>query len=316
ALLFPLWAAPASPGDRVVVNTTAVDLGLGTGGHDIVVWNLAHASHEAPSGGHVMKLRYTPGQSDVLAVEAPESPHHDVMATSASLADVPVVAASLHSQLLPVVAVLHDRLPQARVVYVMTDGGALPAGLSRTLRTLRELGWLAGTVTTGHAVGGDLEAVTLHSGLLAARAVLRADVVVAGMGPGVVGTSTPFGTTGLDLAAVVNATLALDGRPVVALRMSEGDPRDRHRGVSHHVRTALTRLVHRPEAVGVPVPSDAVAAARAALPGFAVAERPDGGVLGLLAGLPAAHMGRSPDEDPLFFRCAGAAATHAADLVG
>ena len=32
---------PVAAGDRVVVNTTAVDLGLGTGGWHVVHWNLA-----------------------------------------------------------------------------------------------------------------------------------------------------------------------------------------------------------------------------------------------------------------------------------
>ncbi len=46
-------------GDRVVVNTTAVDLGLGTGGWHFVHWNLARDSWSEAGPGTVMKLRYT-----------------------------------------------------------------------------------------------------------------------------------------------------------------------------------------------------------------------------------------------------------------
>ena len=39
-----------APGDRVVVNTTAVDLGLGTGGWHVVHWNLARDGVDAAGG--------------------------------------------------------------------------------------------------------------------------------------------------------------------------------------------------------------------------------------------------------------------------
>src|SRR5438874_5866686 len=86
-------------GDRVVVNTTAVDLGLGTGGWHVVHWNLERDEWAAPGGGHVMKLRYTSLQSDTGAAE-----EHG--AVPADLAGMPVVACSLHSQIGPVAAAL------------------------------------------------------------------------------------------------------------------------------------------------------------------------------------------------------------------
>ena len=51
-------------GDEVVVNTTAVDLGLGTGGWHVVHWNLANRSLDLPGPGHIMKLRYTSLQTN------------------------------------------------------------------------------------------------------------------------------------------------------------------------------------------------------------------------------------------------------------
>ncbi|HEV7888311.1 MAG TPA: DUF3866 family protein, partial [Acidimicrobiales bacterium] len=63
---------PVALGDRVVVNTTAVELGLGTGGWHVVHWNLARNAFDGPRRGHVLKLRYTSLQADVgVAEEAP-----------------------------------------------------------------------------------------------------------------------------------------------------------------------------------------------------------------------------------------------------
>lgn len=312
AVLYPRYAAPAKAGDRVVLNTTATHLRLGSGGDDFVVWNLARDRYDAPSGGHVMKLRYTPAQSDVLAVEAPESGHHEVMAEASSLDGMPVVAASLHSQLLPVVCAIRDVRPRARIAYVMTDGGALELALSRAVRRLRELGWLCGTVTVGHALGGDLEAVTLHSGLIAARHVLEAHVAVVGMGPGVVGTGTPYGTTALDLGLTINAVAALGGRAVACIRMSSGDARERHAGLSHHAETALSSVALAP--ADVPVPSGH----RIGVEGE-VEVGPEGALDALdraaKEGLEASHMGRGPVEDRLFFEAAFVAGRHAASLL-
>jgi hypothetical protein len=134
----------------------------------------------------------------------------------------------------------------------MTDGGALPAWFSRTIAGLREAGWLAGTVTTGQALGGDLEAVTVHSGLLAARHVLGADVTVITQGPGNLGTGTRWGYSGVAAGEAVNAAAVLGGRPVAALRISAADPRERHRGVSHHSLTAYGRVALAAADVVVP----------------------------------------------------------------
>jgi hypothetical protein len=323
AVLFPRWAATAAVGDRVVLNTTAVDLELGTGGDDFVVWNAAVDEYDAPSGGHIMKLRYTPAQSDVLAVEAQESPHHDVMAAATSLDGAPVIATSLHSQLVPILASFRRRCPDASVAYVMTDGAAIEAGYSNTLRRLREIGWLSGVVTSGHAIGGDLEAVTLHNGLLAAKHVLKADLIVAGIGPGVVGTGTPFGTTALDLGTIALATSSLRGRTIVCVRLSEADPRERHRGLSHHVVSALRWVAAAavPVDAVVVVPKDSgIDSLAQTLAPWTVVEEDASDVMDDLEraaelGLTSSHMGRTPQQDALFFRAAGAAGTYAGRVV-
>jgi hypothetical protein len=313
AVLYTRYAAPASPGDEVVLNTTANELALGSGGDDFVVWNLAVDSYEAPGGGHIMKLRYTPLQSEVLAVEAPESPHHVALARASTIDGMPVVAASLHSQLLPVVVGLRLSKPDARIAYVMTDGGALDISLSETVRRLCELGWIDCVITIGHAIGGALEAVNVYSGLLAARCADECDVAIVGMGPGVVGTATPFGTTALELGQTLNAAGSLGGRPVAAVRMSSADERERHAGMSHHARTALTRVALVKADVPVPLGyADDLDEVRAIHNVIEVDAEP---VIGALAGLGASHMGRSPEEDRLFFLAAGAAGLHTGRLL-
>ena len=142
----------------------------------------------------------------------------------------------------------------------MTDGGALPMAFSRSVAELAEAGWLVGTVTVGQAYGGDLEAVTLHSGLLAARLVLGADVVVVTQGPGNLGTGTPWGFSGVAAGEAINAAGVLGGRPVACLRVSDADPRPRHRGISHHSLTAYGRVALVPADVVVPALADPLGA--------------------------------------------------------
>ncbi|MDQ2648874.1 MAG: DUF3866 family protein, partial [Actinomycetota bacterium] len=238
-------------GDEVVVNTTAVDLGLGTGGWHVVHWNLARREWSEPGPGHLMKLRYTSLQVDAGAAE---ELHPDL---PADLAGTPVVVGSLHSQLAPIVVALRHLRPDAKVTYVMTDGAALPMVLSDLVHDLRSLDLLHGTITAGHAFGGDLEAINVPSALVLARHVQQADVVVVAMGPGVVGTGSRLGTTALETAAILDGVAALGGRPVAALRMSDGDQRERHRGISHHSTTALelvrsSVIVAAPDGIEVP----------------------------------------------------------------
>ncbi len=243
ALSYPDLVGRVKAGDRVSLNATAVELGLGSGGFHFVMQGPLTAGPLPRAPGHIMKLRYTPWQIRTLAVEEPESPHHDILADAESLDNTPVVCIEVHSQLLPVVAGIRSQDPGLRIAYVMTDGGALPASLSAVVGALREAGWVDACITAGNSFGGDWEAVNVHSGLLAARWALGADVVVAGMGPGIVGTSTPLGHTGLQQAEAANAAVSLEGRAVLPLRISLADPRPRHRGISHHTLTVLGRAV-------------------------------------------------------------------------
>src|SRR6266540_239736 len=93
---------PVAVGDEVVLNTTAVDLGLGTGGWHVVHWNLARREWSREGRGHIMKLRYTSLQYDTGAAE---EDHPDLPET---LDGLPVVVCSLHSQVGIVAAVVHQ----------------------------------------------------------------------------------------------------------------------------------------------------------------------------------------------------------------
>ncbi len=295
---------PVSEGEEVVLNTTAVDLGLGTGGWHVVHWNLARAGWEQPGSGHIMKLRYTSLQADTGAAE---EQHPDLPLV---LDGMPVVACSLHSQVPCVAAAIMAAAPSAQIAYVMTDGGALPLALSDLVVAMVEAGLIATTLTAGHAFGGDLEAVSVPSALLLARHVAAADVAIVAMGPGVVGTGSALGNTAVEVAAVLDATAALGGRPVAALRMSSTDERARHRGVSHHSTTALD-LTIAPVLVAAPVEG----AVHHDRHDVRVVEPPDVAALLADAGLHVTTMGRGPAEDPAFFAAAAAAGALAAELL-
>ncbi|MFD2371857.1 DUF3866 family protein [Brevibacillus sp. GCM10020057] len=248
------------PGEVLIVNTTAVRLQLGTGGYHLVVGKADQMSgcDLAPGKwGHVMKMRYSPWQLAVDCVEEQESPYHELFVRDdLSLEGTPVLIGELHSLLPVAVIALKENDPAAKVVYVMPDGASLPIALSRHVHRLKQKGLLTATVTTGHAWGGDREAVTIHSGLLAARHVERADVIVCMLGPGVAGTGTPYAFSGIQLAEVIHAVSALGGFPLLIPRISFADPRQRHLGISHHTLALLTRYVLWPVVLSLPLLGD------------------------------------------------------------
>ena len=301
---------PVAVGDRVVVNTTAVELGLGTGGWHVVHWNLSRDSWSREGPGTVMKLRYTSLQADVGAAE--EAPGYQPPADG--LGGTPVVACALHSQLAPVVAAIDDAAPGHRVAFVMTDGASLPLALSDLVADLCAAGLVHLTVTCGQAFGGDHEAVNLHSALQVAVAA-GADVVVVAAGPGGVGTRTTLGFTGLEVASTIDAAGLLGGRPVVAVRYSRADPRKRHRGVSQHTIAALWAAA-RPALVAVPRGEREEAGAVQDRHTVVEVDVPDVADLRKRHGLEVQTMGRGPADDPHFFRWASAAGGAAAQLLG
>lgn len=358
ALAYPGLVGTPAVGDTVLLNVSALARGLGTGGYALVVAPGAdRLPADPPAGpGHLVKARYTPLQAMVLGVDDQESPHHELLRDADDLAGLPVVVADLHSALPAVVAGIRfadARLSAGadplRVAYVMTDGGALPAWFSMAVAGLRDAGWIEACLTAGQAFGGDHEAVTVHTALLAARHVVGADVVVVAQGPGNLGTGTRWGFSGVAAGEAVNAAGVLGGRPVASLRVSGADPRERHLGVSHHSLTAYGRVALTPADVVVPVfePAAAVSEqpglhvpdpqehpeAHLAAVGLRVAQQaraltepagrhrlvdvPAGAdLLSALGGSPVrlSTMGRGLAQDPAAFLAAAAAGVHAARL--
>lgn len=333
-----LMSAPEI-GDRVLLNVAALERALGTGGYALVIAVLgpdgALKGQPEPPRGHLVKARYSPLQAMVAGADEQGSPFHDLLAEADDLDGMPVVVADLHSALAPILAAVdHDR-PGTRVVYLMTDHGALPLAYSKSVAQLREAGLLAATVTTGQAFGGDLEAVTVHSGLLAARLALEADLVVVTQGPGNLGTGTRWGFSGVAGGEAINAIATLSGRPVGALRISGSDPRPRHRGISHHSLTAYGRVALRSADVVVPDFSQAtelngiadlanVAAMATEIDETAAVLTRHQLIKVGLAGLDQAllespvrlsTMGRGLDQDPAYFLAQAAAGRHAASLL-
>lgn len=321
ALSYNSLTGSVVPGDDVLVNTTAVRLGLGTGGYHFVMANLSTAGMTGLTPGHIMKLRYTPLQ---LQVEVVEERQPELFGLEASLSGMPVVCCSLHSQLPGVVfGVRAVSGPGLRLVYIMTAGAALPLTISRLVAALEERGLIGGAITAGQAFGGEVEAVNLYSALLAARLVLQADVAVVAMGPGIVGTGTAWGTTALEQGEAVNAVHTLGGRPVAVARLSFADPRPRHQGLSHHTLTALGRVALAPAILALPrLDGEKAAALRRQLEEYGLSSRhqvvEEDGTPGLEllveSGLPVTTMGRGPEEEPEFFLASTAAGQVAARL--
>lgn len=320
AISYPDLCGEVRPGDPVLLNTTALDLGLGTGGvHLVIAVEGRESAGEAPLG-HVMKARYTPLQTAVASVE---ETHADLLEASEGLAQTPVVCAPLHSMLAPIAAGA-KRAADARVVYVMTDGAALAGGFSRLVEQMRATDLLDAWITCGQAFGGELEAVTVWTGLLAAKELLDAEIIVVADGPGNLGTETTWGVSALASGHALMASATLQGQPIPALRVSFADERERHRGVSHHSLTILADVCKVDVNVPVPVLQDEAqrSAVWNALRSRQLEERHH---LVEVDGAPAVEelraravdvrtMGRGIEDDPAFFLAAGAAGVLAGRL--
>jgi hypothetical protein len=292
ALAYPELTGPNEVGDDVVVNVAARDLRLGSGGFDVVHVNLTRGLEgRGIEGAHVMKLNYTSLQHAVEPVESPsaeaaEAPELELPAGK------PAAVFFLHAQL-PCVA--WGARGRGRVGYVQTWGGALPGSHSRVVPELVERGLLAGHVCAGAAFGGDHDAITTIGGLHAGLTELGWDAAIVGPGPGILGSATALGHGGMAALDNAHAALALGCRTILVPRMSSGDARARHWGVSHHTR-AVVELLLRPVEVAYPADED--------LEGY------------LASGLPATTMGRTAEEDPTFFLAALAGGRALAEAIG
>jgi hypothetical protein len=313
----PAWADEAllgemREGDEVVVNVAALDLGLGSGGFDVVHVNLTRGlDASGDSREHVIKLNYTSIQHPVDPVELPVRLMHSGGAKGAperGEASVPVLVLPLHGHLAPAAWAAAQAWPDAKIGYLQTGGGALPGSLSRDVAELRERGLLCGHITATPAYGGEHEAISVVGALDAAARKLGWDAVIAGPGPGIIGSDTRLGHGGIAALDAAHASLALGLPTLLSPRLSSSDPRERHRPVSHHTLTVLELLLG---AVEIPVPTNEpvpiAILATAAGWRHRLREAPVDLAGYAATGLPVKTMGRSLDQDPLFFSAALAA---------
>lgn len=215
----------------------------------------------------------------------------------------------LHGHLAPAAWAAAQVAPGLRVGYVQTAGGALPGSLSRDVRQLRERNLLAGHVAAAPAYGAEFEAISTV-GAIDAAADLGWNAVLVGPGPGIIGSDSVYGHGGMAALDSAHAALSLRCPTVISPRLSSSDPRERHRGLSHHTRTVLELLL---APVDVVVPEGEpdlgrqlepfehrVHLAPADLTGYSESQ------------LPARTMGRDLRDDPLFFAAPLAAGTYLA----
>ncbi|MGZ8665965.1 MAG: DUF3866 family protein, partial [Solirubrobacterales bacterium] len=300
-------------GDEVIVNVEALDLGLGSGGIDIVHANLTRGlAGEGAGGPEVIKLNYTSIQHPVVPVERSEEE-----VSSGGEASVPVLVIPLHGHLAPSAWAAGRAAPGLRIGYVQTAGGALPGRISRDVAQLRSLGILCGHVTAAPAYGGELEGLSVAGALDAAVHRLRWDAAIVGPGPGIIGSATHYGHGGMEALDNAHAALALGLRTMLSPRLSEADPRPRHRGVSHHTATVLGMLL---AGVEVPAPAgaeEAVAALRDLAGDRHRVRDYEADVEGYASsGLPTRTMGRGIEEDGIFFAAALASGRGLAEVAG
>lgn len=239
-------------GSEVILNTTAKDLKLGTGGYHFVLANLKSTIKKSKELGHIMKLRYTPMQIKVNSVEEQKSKYHDIFNEFTSLKRMPVLIGGLHSMLAPLSVVLKSLNRNLKIGYIMTDGGALPIDFSKTVHYLKEKKYINGTITIGHAFGGDLECINIYNGLIAAKEILKCDICIVVMGPGIIGTGTKYGFTGTEQGNIIDAVTDLEGIPICVPRISFMDKRERHFGISHHTITVLSKISKTRSYIGIP----------------------------------------------------------------
>ncbi len=307
----PAWAdttllGEMREGDEVVVNTVALDLGLGSGGFDVVHANLTRGLEGGDdTSDHVIKLNYTSLQHPVPPVESPGRNALRMDDDRKTLHPTPVLVIPLHGHLAPATWAAAEARPGIRVGYVQTGGGALPGSLSRDVAELRERGLLCGHVTAAPAYGGEHEAISTPGALDAAARALGWDAAIAGPGPGIIGSDTSLGHGGIAALDTAHASLALGLPTLLSPRLSSGDPRERHNPVSHHTLTVVEMLL---APVTLPIPSsypdllpkltDAAGTrhqlheAPVDLPAYEATK------------LPSSTMGRTIEQDPLFFAAA------------
>ena len=325
AMNFTVFSGKCAEGDKVLLNTTAIRLNLGTGGYHFVIANLTKCTQINQDRGHIMKLRYTPLQIPVQSIEEQGSLYHDAINAFKSLDRMPIIIGTLHSMIAPALAMIRYLNPQLRLTYIMTDGASLPLPMSRAIRELKEKKILDSTITYGHAFGGDYETVNIYTAIIGAKEIAKADIAMVAMGPGIVGTGTKYGFTGIEQGTIIDAVNTLGGIPIAIPRISFADKRTRHYGLSHHSKTILGRISKTKAIVSIPKLQDnmkkdfidrQLKESRINI-NHHVRYVPAEEIKDILNhyNIQVSSMGRSYDEDPIFFQSAASAGKVALEVL-
>lgn len=253
AMNFISLTGRCSSKNRVLLNTTAIRLQLGTGGYHYIIANLDNCEKVQEKKGHIMKMRYTPFQVAIQSMEEQGSPYHKRIKDFKSLNDMPIIVGSLHSMLAPAVAFLKYYNPQLNITYIMSDGASLPISISKSVRELKQKRLIDHTITYGNAFGGDYEAVNIYTALIGAKEITKCDIAIVTMGPGIVGTGTEYGFTGVEQGMIIDAVNTLGGKPIAIPRISFADKRERHFGLSHHSATTFRKITKTHATISFPI---------------------------------------------------------------
>ncbi|MDK2801485.1 MAG: hypothetical protein PWP27_425 [Clostridiales bacterium] len=241
-------------GDKVLINTNAVYLNLGTGGYNFIIHNYSNTECDFPSElGHIIKLRYTPMQLKCLAVEEPQSLYHETIKDRDHVEGLKVLIGPLHSMLLPAIQILKYYHKQLKISYIMTDSACLPIHYSKTVKWLKTQRLLDYTITCGQAFGGDFETVNVYTALITSKYICKSDIAIITPGPGVVGTDSILGFSSIEGGHLIDAVNTLKGVPIIIPRISFADNRERHQGLSHHTLTILSKIAYSSAFIGLPV---------------------------------------------------------------
>ena len=167
-------------GDGVLVNVQAGELGLGSGGFDVLYANLTRGLELQPEPrAHVVELPYTPLQAAARHAEEDLEP-------AETLGDMPVVCTRCTASSRPSPPAWGRGCAWPTCSF---PAGALPVSLSDAVRALKERGLLEVRFAAGACVDGDLHCVGVASAPLGWAAAAEFDAAVCAIGPGIIGAA-------------------------------------------------------------------------------------------------------------------------------
>lgn len=239
------------PGDKVLINTTAVDLSLGTGGLDFVVAVFKEGEHflESEPESHVMKLNYTPMQFSIPHFEETDEYIKAVEIYRKTKKKLPVFVLTVHSHIIPFLLGLREFHKGKKCILIINDSCALPVFASKTIRFALNEGLIEKVITCGNAFGGSVETVNIYSALISSAYAFEADIIAVAPGYGLKGTGSAYGHSAVDFVEVVNASASLGFSPYLVPRISFAEKRERHLGISHHTLEIIELSLKKPDVI-------------------------------------------------------------------